>query len=217
MSATHYSKTKDGSQLLTPHFKIIEFACRDGSDEILLDPALPPILEDIRIRIGNRSISVNSGYRTAAYNKKIGGATNSYHIKGMAADIAVSGVKPADVAAAAEQALSAAGKIGGIGLYATFVHVDTRTSKWRQDMVTGRTVSGFGPATPASRSTLRQGSGAHADVLELQERLNKHGASLAEDGLFGAKTGEAVRAFQSENNLTVDGIVGQQTWFALYD
>jgi peptidoglycan hydrolase-like protein with peptidoglycan-binding domain len=35
------------------------------------------------------------------------------------------------------------------------------------------------------------------------------------DGVFGAETERAVRAFQTENDLTVDGIVGRNTWQAL--
>lgn len=35
------------------------------------------------------------------------------------------------------------------------------------------------------------------------------------DGSFGAKTEEAVKAFQKKHNLTVDGVVGPQTWNAI--
>lgn len=35
------------------------------------------------------------------------------------------------------------------------------------------------------------------------------------DGLFGGKTAEAVRTFQSKNSLGVDGIVGPNTWEAM--
>ena len=35
------------------------------------------------------------------------------------------------------------------------------------------------------------------------------------DGIFGRETENAVREFQSENNLVSDGIVGARTWQAL--
>ena len=54
-----------------------------------------------------------------------------------------------------------------------------------------------------------------SDVTELQKLLNKNGYSLTEDGVFGAKTQEAVRDYQQKNNLSVDGIVGTNTWGAL--
>ena len=54
-----------------------------------------------------------------------------------------------------------------------------------------------------------------SDVTELQKLLNKNGYSLSEDGIFGAKTQDAVRDYQQKNNLSVDGIVGTNTWGAL--
>ncbi|MGP1384890.1 MAG: peptidoglycan-binding domain-containing protein [Thainema sp.] len=36
------------------------------------------------------------------------------------------------------------------------------------------------------------------------------------DGIFGPKTEAAVKVFQGEYRLVVDGIVGPQTWMALY-
>lgn len=35
----------------------------------------------------DKIMKVNSGYRTSAYNKKIGGAKNSYHTQGLAIDV----------------------------------------------------------------------------------------------------------------------------------
>lgn len=49
-------------------------------------------------------------------------------------------------------------------------------------------------------------------VKELQQRLKIRGYDLACDGVFGNKTLEAVRAFQAENGLEADGIVGKNTW-----
>lgn len=59
--------------------------------------------------------------------------------------------------------------------------------------------------------TLQKGSkGLY--VKELQEMLNKRGYTLEVDGDFGNKTLETVKAFQADNGLVVDGIVGEKTW-----
>ena len=60
--------------------------------------------------------------------------------------------------------------------------------------------------------------GAHnTNVIVLQELLNKLGYDCGKpDGIFGSKTEVAVREFQTENSLIVDGIVGQGTWAKLY-
>ena len=54
-------------------------------------------------------------------------------------------------------------------------------------------------------------------VERLQFMLNfvKGVDDLDVDGDFGPKTKAAVRDFQSNENLTVDGIVGRNTWTAL--
>ena len=60
---------------------------------------------------------------------------------------------------------------------------------------------------------LRQGAANSAvTVRSLQYLLNTHGAGLAVDGIFGARTNSAVRSFQASHGLVVDGIVGPQTW-----
>lgn len=69
--------------------------------------------------------------------------------------------------------------------------------------------------------TLQSGDSG-TEVVELQKRLNfmKIALNLAfttleEDGIFGVKTKEAVRAFQAARGLTVDGIAGPNTFAAL--
>lgn len=56
------------------------------------------------------------------------------------------------------------------------------------------------------------------DVKLLQNRLLDLGYNVVgvADGKFGPKTDTAVRTFQTDNSLVVDGIVGQQTWKALW-
>lgn len=55
------------------------------------------------------------------------------------------------------------------------------------------------------------------DVKEIQQKLKTLGLYDAPaDGDFGPKTEMAVKAFQADNNLLVDGIVGPQTWNLLF-
>ncbi len=57
------------------------------------------------------------------------------------------------------------------------------------------------------------------DVKALQKRLLDLGYDVVgtADGTFGPKTDKGVREFQSDEGLTVDGIVGQKTWKALWE
>ena len=68
----------------------------------------------------------------------------------------------------------------------------------------------------SSNPTLSEGDSGAA-VETLQTRLNVWGPNpaLAVDGDFGPATLAAVKAFQTQQNLTVDGVVGPQTWAAL--
>lgn len=49
-------------------------------------------------------------------------------------------------------------------------------------------------------------------VRVLQRLLLANGYPVRVDGNFGALTETAVKAFQSNRNLTIDGVVGQRTW-----
>ena len=54
-----------------------------------------------------------------------------------------------------------------------------------------------------------------SSVLDLQQKLNRNGYSLDEDGVFGSNTYRAVLDYQRKNNLAVDGVVGDETWGSL--
>ena len=72
-----------------------------------------------------------------------------------------------------------------------------------------------GQAAQPSRPTLRSGE-ASPFVLDLQGQLERVGYFSGRiDGVFGPLTRQAVLAFQADHELTVDGIVGPQTWEAL--
>ena len=123
---------------LSPHFNSREFDCRDGSvvkprDYDGLEYLCRTFLEPLRKRYGR--VRVNSGYRTASYNRKIGGASRSYHIydihsNDQAADITCERGSPRDWHRTLNWIRSEKrnGK-GGLGLYSGFVHVDIRDYK----------------------------------------------------------------------------------------
>lgn len=52
-------------------------------------------------------------------------------------------------------------------------------------------------------------------VAELQELLNAHGFTLRVDGDFGWITEAAVKEYQQQNGLRIDGVVGPKTWALL--
>lgn len=125
MGIKEYSLSRNGEEKISEHFKVKEFKCKDGSDKILVDVDFVQVfLESIRNHFG-APITINSAYRTPSYNKKIGGATNSYHMKGKAFDIVVKGKTPAEVA---KYAYSIG--VSGVIQYNTFTHVDSRETKY---------------------------------------------------------------------------------------
>lgn len=92
--------------------------------------ALMRDLEVLRKALGNRPITISSGYRAPDHNKAIGGATRSQHLYANAGDIKVSGVPPHVVQAKIKE-LMLAGRIrlGGIGRASTYTHIDGRGRK----------------------------------------------------------------------------------------
>ena len=121
---------------LTKNFNLKEFRCKDGSDvpEELLENVqeLADNLQIIREHVG-KPIRVISGYRSKTYNRRIGGARRSQHMLAKAADIKISGLSPSEVKEIIVFLIKE-GKIksGGIGLYRTFTHYDTRgrNARW---------------------------------------------------------------------------------------
>lgn len=209
MSIKTYSLKKDGNLKLTENFSVREFACADGSDKILIDTALAAILQNIRDRFG-KPVKITSAYRTAAHNAKVGGVRNSYHTKGMAADIVVSGVSAKRVAQFAETL-----SCGGIGWYESkkFVHIDTRQGRvcWKDSGSSTRKTFSDCPYAEPTKSLQYGDTGA----AWIQWHLKKCGANVSIDGKFGANTKAAVIAFQKAHGIATDGIVGAKTRQAL--
>lgn len=121
---------------LSANFSLSEFKCHDGT--AVPSRYLPNVqrlarnLEALRAAFGGASIHVNSGYRSPAYNRSVGGARNSQHLYAAAADIVVAGKTARQVKAKIEELIrSGAMEEGGVGLYSSFVHYDVRGSRAR--------------------------------------------------------------------------------------
>jgi N-acetylmuramoyl-L-alanine amidase len=76
----------------------------------------------------------------------------------------------------------------------------------------------YGENTESALSKIVLKKGAKNDLVKiLQKKLTSLGFSAGRaDGIFGIKTGNAVRSFQIKQKISADGIVGKQTWSKLF-
>jgi len=125
-----YIMDTDANEKIGQHFKVREFACKDGSQVVFIDNYLVSILDILRNQIG-KPVYINSGYRTPKRNKEVDGAKYSYHMRGMAADIRVNGISPKELANKLNEIVP---DECGIIVYNNWVHFDVRTSKYRKGM-----------------------------------------------------------------------------------
>jgi uncharacterized protein YcbK (DUF882 family) len=119
---------------LSPHFRSEEFDSHDGARMPLryrwkLRRLCRRYLEPLRSRFG--PVTVTSGYRSLSHNARVGGAPRSFHTfvagrAGAAADVVCARGRPGEWHAYLDS-------IGapGLGLYPSFVHVDTRRGRAR--------------------------------------------------------------------------------------
>lgn len=109
---------------LTEHFNLMEFQCK-GADccgnVVKISSRLVAMLEALRQELGVPFV-INSGYRCPVHNKRVSDATNSYHVRGMAVDIAC----PQGLTTGEFGELCLKSGFTGVGVYPTFVHVDVR-------------------------------------------------------------------------------------------
>jgi len=116
--------------IISPHFNLSEFAC-PCCHRVMLHPLLLEKLKKLR-KIIEKPIHITSGYRCFAYNRKVGGVANSYHLIGLAVDIRVKDINLIELLGYAEEI-----DFTGIGFYEkkNFLHLDVRPTKrarWRE-------------------------------------------------------------------------------------
>lgn len=118
---------KSGRVMASENFSQAELECKGVSCNCKypgMTTLLMHLVEDLRMEFG--PLIVNSAYRCAVHNKAVGGAPDSYHMKGRALDIrpARSSVTPEQIY---EYLTSKYPRRYGFGLYNTMCHVDDRT------------------------------------------------------------------------------------------
>ena len=126
---------------LSANFDRDEFECPD-CHKVVVRLRLISALQQLRDRV-KVPITVTSGYRCMAYNRKVGGVRNSLHVSGEAADIHVHGMTPKEMYGHALMIPDF--KDGGIGIYVDrkFIHVDVRDNAARWAEIGGKKVSYF--------------------------------------------------------------------------
>lgn len=113
------------------YFRRSEFECKCGCGFDTVDAQLLDGLDWIRDRIHFKLI-VNSGCRCPKHNREIGGAKKSQHLLGRAADIRPTATAALHSMETLRDVVFAAydhGYFNGLGLYNTFIHVDTRSKE----------------------------------------------------------------------------------------
>ena len=213
---------KGNKTIISANFRSNEFACKGNGccSTVLIDSQLVAYLQQIRDHFG-KPVTINSGFRCAKHNKAVGGASGSLHTKGMAADIVVEGVKPAEVAKYAESI-----GILGIGLYETakdgyFVHIDTRTSKsfWYGQAQAKRTTFG-GAVAKGSAEVKAWQKAAIADGFKFASGADGIWGSeceavakkaLCKKQIVGYKNKNLTMIVQKAVGVAVDGKFGNDT------
>ena len=112
---------------LSENFSRSEFKCQCGCGQDTVDALLIDILERVRKHF-KQPITITSGNRCEKHNKSIGGASNSQHLYGKAADFKVKNVSPIEVFNFID--LFAPSSYG-LGSYTSWTHVDVRDNQSR--------------------------------------------------------------------------------------
>ena len=119
---------------LTNNFSLSEFECKCGCEmPAFVKENVKKLAENLQVlRDVVGRIDLTNAYRCKEHNADVGGSTNSQHIKGKAADIKSNTLSPIEIASITDNLMkSEKFKLGGIGIYNTFTHVDIRGYKAR--------------------------------------------------------------------------------------
>ena len=124
-----------GAKGPSEHLTWQELACKDGTAYPTEWTAMALYLgiefEYIRQEAGGRPLRIGSAYRTAKWNRRVGGSRRSQHVEGRALDLYPhQGMSNLDLMwIVLDRAKQKGSRIRGVGLYPWGVHFDTRPGK----------------------------------------------------------------------------------------
>lgn len=200
-----YSMKKHGAVLVSPHFRVREFAC-PTIDKVLIDDRLTAILERLRERLSCSKIVITSGYRDAAYDRSRGGTGRGFHVSGEAADVncwhMVNGKEERYHGAAICCALQELGAPGIGWIAGRAVHIDTRETPYWFDEQNGNRSIG--------NDWFAFDFGARANAQKPKRTLPVPPLTVKWDYRVDA----AVRELQKLLGVTADGKAGPKTYAA---
>jgi murein L,D-transpeptidase YcbB/YkuD len=161
----------------------------------------------------NFGLRLTSAYRSASHDKAVGGSGSGDHVQGEAYDFA--------------------GAYSSMSKFADWAHstgMFTQVIFKDKDYRTGRRISGHQDHVHIAWNSNDKTTGGEISmpktenisngdegslVFAVQGMLATMWKDLREDGKFGDQTESVVKAFQKQAKLTIDGIVGKNTWKAL--
>ena len=134
---------------LSPHFSLAELVSSQVATRKGIDNAPAPaivanltrlaaLLEQVRALVG-APIAISSGYRSPALNKAVGGAANSAHVLGLAADISTAKLTPKALALLIRQSDIAFDQLIYEG---TWVHIALSAGTPRRQVLTAKFAGG---------------------------------------------------------------------------
>lgn len=155
---------------------------------------LTPAANAARAKAKEFGLRETSGYRSPQKDKEVGGTGRGYHTLGLALDFAGS---QANMDKFAKWAKSS-------GLFRSVLwqvpdHYDHVHVSWEK--------GGAGTYTPPTGGIVKEGN--KGGIVEAIQKLV---GGIKADGYFGEQTEAAVKQFQANRKIEVDGIVGSQTW-----
>lgn len=123
MKYSHFSKYPM-SGWRWPNFSPREMASKREGELLIHEPSMDA-LQRLRDALG-KPMLITSAYRSEAHNRAVGGARNSFHLKGMAFDVRMENQDPVEFETEARRA-----GFTGFGHYIKngFMHIDTRPNE----------------------------------------------------------------------------------------